>query len=140
MPNKGKHINHNPNSKKNLIPFSPTHKPSPEAYKRGAEKRSQRRKEEKAAAAILKRLLDETVTIEETGQQMTAKEYMLYGVLTQAMKNHDLKAVELVLKLIGELSDQGGVNVGIFNQQVKDILPKDIEAIVKQTMKLADEG
>jgi hypothetical protein len=71
--------------------------------------------------------LSEQIENKKTGEVLTKKEAMLLGVLTKAIKEHDLKAVELVLKLIGELDnkitlDSNGLNIFVADDKHKQML------------------
>lgn len=113
----------NEQSKKNLAKgkkFTGDYQPKPERKSNGKRKANALRKEIEKSAEILKRLLAEEIENPKTGQVLTKKEAMLYGVLVKAIKEHDLKAVELILKLIGELDNKVSLNGSILNILVAD--------------------
>ena len=100
--------------------FSKTNQPNPERISEGRQKQIAEKKEIEKSAEILKRILAEEIENKTTGQVLTKKEAMLYGVLSKAIKEHDLKAVELVLKLIGELDNKISLEGNILNILVAD--------------------
>ena len=63
---------------------------------------------------------------------------MLYTLLSQAIKEKNLKAIEMILKIIGDFSDMPQNNV-VINQPVK-IDKATIDNSIKKIMALADEG
>jgi hypothetical protein len=120
----------NEESKKNLAKgkkFSKDYQPPAENKSRGKQEAIAEKKEIEKSAEILKRILSEQIENKKTGEVLTKKEAMLLGVLTKAIKEHDLKAVELVLKLIGELDnkitlDSNGLNIFVADDKHKQML------------------
>jgi hypothetical protein len=120
----------NEESKKNLAKgkkFSKDYQPPAENKSKGKQEAIAEKKEIEKSAEILKRILSEQIENKKTGEVLTKKEAMLLGVLTKAIKEHDLKAVELVLKLIGELDnkitlDSNGLNIFVADDKHKQML------------------
>lgn len=120
----------NEESKKNLAKgkkFSKDYQPPAENKSKGKQEAIAEKKEIEKSAEILKRILSEQIENKKTGEVLTKKEAMLLGVLTKAIKEHDLKAVELVLKLIGELDnkitlDSNGLNIFVADEKHKQML------------------
>ena len=120
----------NEESKKNLAKgkkFSKDYQPPAENKSKGKQEAIAEKKEIEKSAEILKRILSEQIQNTKTGEILTKKEAMLLGVLTKAIKEHDLKAVELVLKLIGELDnkitlDSNGLNIFVADDKHKQML------------------
>ena len=120
----------NEESKKNLAKgkkFSKDYQPPAENKSKGKQEAIAEKKEIEKSAEILKRILSEQIQNTKTGEVLTKKEAMLLGVLTKAIKEHDLKAVELVLKLIGELDnkitlDSNGLNIFVADDKHKQML------------------
>lgn len=120
----------NEESKKNLAKgkkFSKDYQPPAENKSKGKQEAIAEKKEIEKSAEILKRILSEQIQNTKTGEVLTKKEAMLLGVLTKAIKEHDLKAVELVLKLIGELDnkitlDSNGLNIVVADDEHKQML------------------
>lgn len=120
----------NEESKKNLAKgkkFSKDYQPPAENKSKGKQEAITEKKEIEKSAEILKRILSEQIQNTKTGEVLTKKEAMLLGVLTKAIKDHDLKAVELVLKLIGELDnkitlDGNGLNIFVADEKHKQML------------------
>lgn len=120
----------NEESKKNLAKgkkFSKDYQPPAENKSKGKQEAIAEKKEIEKSAEILKRILSEQIQNTKTGEVLTKKEAMLLGVLTKAIKEHDLKAVELVLKLIGELDnkitlDSNGLNIFVADDEHKQML------------------
>jgi hypothetical protein len=120
----------NEESKKNLAKgkkFSKDYQPPAENKSKGKQEAIAEKKEIEKSAEILKRILSEQIENKKTGEVLTKKEAMLLGVLTKAIKEHDLKAVELVLKLIGELDnkitlDSNGLNIFVADNKHKQML------------------
>jgi hypothetical protein len=120
----------NEESKKNLAKgkkFSKDYQPPAENKSKGKQEAIAEKKEIEKSAEILKRILSEQIQNTKTGEVLTKKEAMLLGVLTKAIKEHDLKAVELVLKLIGELDnkitlDSNGLNIFVADEKHKQML------------------
>lgn len=120
----------NEESKKNLAKgkkFSKDYQPPAENKSKGKQEAIAEKKDIEKSAAILKRILSEKIENKKTGEVLTKKEAMLLGVLTKAIKEHDLKAVELVLKLIGELDnkitlDSNGLNIFVADDKHKQML------------------
>ena len=120
----------NEESKKNLAKgkkFSKDYQPPAENKSKGKQEAIAEKKEIEKSAEILKRILSEQIVNKKTGEVLTKKEAMLLGVLTKAIKEHDLKAVELVLKLIGELDnkitlDSNGLNIFVADDKHKQML------------------
>lgn len=120
----------NEESKKNLAKgkkFSKDYQPPAENKSKGKQEAIAEKKEIEKSAEILKRILSEQIENKKTGEVLTKKEAMLLGVLTKAIKEHDLKAVELVLKLIGELDnkitlDSNGLSIFVADDKHKQML------------------
>lgn len=120
----------NEESKKNLAKgkkFSKDYQPPAENKSKGKQEAIAERKDIEKSAEILKRILSEQIENKKTGEVLTKKEAMLLGVLAKAIKEHDLKAVELVLKLIGELDnkitlDSNGLNIFVADDKHKQML------------------
>ena len=120
----------NEESKKNLAKgkkFSKDYQPPAENKSKGKQEAIAEKKDIEKSAEILKRILSEQIENKKTGEVLTKKEAMLLGVLTKAIKEHDLKAVELVLKLIGELDnkitlDSNGLNIFVADDKHKQML------------------
>ena len=107
--------------------FTDTNQPDPKRISEGRQAEIAEKKEIEKSAEILKRILSEQIENKKTGEVLTKKEAMLLGVLTKAIKEHDLKAVELVLKLIGELDnkitlDSNGLNIFVADDKHKQML------------------
>lgn len=120
----------NEESKKNLAKgkkFSKDYQPPAENKSKGKQEAIAEKKEIEKSTEILKRILSEQIENKKTGEILTKKEAMLLGVLTKAIKENDLKAVELVLKLIGELDnkitlDSNGLNIFVADDKHKEML------------------
>jgi hypothetical protein len=107
--------------------FSKDYQPPAENKSKGKQEAIAERKEIEKSAEILNRLLSENIENSKTGQVLTKKEAMLLGVLAKAIKEHDLKAVELVLKIIGDLDnkitlDSKGLNIFVADDKHKEML------------------
>ena len=107
--------------------FTNTNQPDPKRISEGRQAEIAEKKEIEKSAEILKRILSEQIENKKTGEVLTKKEAMLLGVLTKAIKEHDLKAVELVLKLIGELDkkitlNSNGLNIFVANEETKKLI------------------
>ena len=107
--------------------FTDTNQPDPKRISEGRQAEIAEKKEIEKSAEILKRILSEQIENKKTGEVLTKKEAMLLGVLTKAIKEHDLKAVELVLKLIGELDykitlESNGLNIFVADDKHKQML------------------
>lgn len=107
--------------------FTDTNQPDPKRISEGRQAEIAEKKDIEKSAEILKRILSEQIENKKTGEVLTKKEAMLLGVLTKAIKEHDLKAVELVLKLIGELDnkitlDSNGLNIFVADDKHKQML------------------
>ena len=92
-----------------------------ECQKKSVAKRlenQEKQKEIETSAKILNRLLNKMIKNNKTGEEITQKEAMLLGVLYKAINEHDLKAVEMVLKLIGDLSDKISVDMTARNAEM----------------------
>lgn len=96
----------NEESLKNLekgAKFSKTNQPTGKAKSEGKQKKIAERRENERSAEILNRFLEKVITNSKTGEEMTQKEAMLYGVIHKAIKEKDLKAVELILKITNDM-------------------------------------
>lgn len=87
---------------------------------------------------ILSRLLRKTIKNSKTGEEITQKEAMILTLLNKAIVEKDLKAIEMVLKLIGEFDDANNTNITI-NQPVQ-IDKMELNQALKSIMNLADEN
>lgn len=126
------------NCLKNLKKFTKDYQPTPEAKSKGKLKANAERKEIETSAKILQRLLQNEITNNTTGETITQKEAMLLTLLSQAIKEKNLKAIEMILKIIGDFSDIPQSNV-VINQPVK-IDKATIDNSIKEILTLADEG
>lgn len=106
------------NCLKNLKKFTKDYQPTPEAKSKGKLKANAEKRQIETSAQIISRLLEKEITNKSTGEQLTQKEAMLLGVLYKAINEHDLKAVEMVLKLIGELNDKLSIDMTAKNANV----------------------
>ena len=105
------------------------------------EKRKENIEEEKQienTAKILSRLLMKQIKNNTTGEVITQKEAMILTLLNKAIVEKDLKAIEMVLKLIGEFDDAEKTNITI-NQPIQ-VNKAELKAVVSDIMDLADEG
>lgn len=89
-------------------------------------------------AKILSRLLMKQIKNNTTGEVITQKEAMILTLLNKAIVEKDLKAIEMVLKLIGEFDDAEKTNITI-NQPIQ-VNKAELKAVVSDIMELADEG
>lgn len=107
--------------------FTDSNQPDPKRISEGRQAEIAEKKEIEKSAEIINRLLSENIENKQTGQILTKKEAMLLGVIAKAIKDHDLKAVELVLKLIGDLDnkitlDSKGLNIFVADDKHKQML------------------
>lgn len=105
------------------------------------EKRKENIEEEKQienTAKIISRLLMKKIKNNATGEEITQKEAMILTLLNKAIVEKDLKAIEMVLKLIGEFDDAEKTNITI-NQPIQ-VNKAELKAVVSDIMDLADEG
>ena len=130
-------------SKKNLTGqgrFANNKEIAKECQKLSVAKRKENQKkslEIETSAQILARLLQGEITNNTTGEKITQKEAMLLTLLSQAIKEKNLKAIEMILKIIGDFSEVPQSNLFI-NQPVK-IDKAVIDKSIKEIMTLADE-
>ena len=109
--------------------------------KLAVEKRKENKEEEKQienTTKILSRLLMKQIKNKTTGEVITQKEAMILTLLNKAIVEKDLKAIEMVLKLIGEFDDAEKTNIKI-NQPIQ-VDKAELKAVVSNIMDLADEG
>ena len=107
--------------------FTSDDQPDPKRVSEGRQEQIAEDKELEKSAEILKRLLAEKIENKKTGQVLTQKEAMLYGLLVKAIKEHDLKAIELILKIIGDLDDKisletKGLNIVVADEKLKQAI------------------
>ena len=105
------------------------------------EKRKENIEEEKQienTAKIISRLLMKKIKNNATGEKITQKEAMILTLLNKAIVEKDLRAIEMVLKLIGEFDDADKTNITI-NQPIQ-VNKAELKAVVSDIMDLADEG
>lgn len=86
---------------------------------------------------ILSRLLRKTIKNSKTGEEITQKEAMILTLLNKAIVEKDLRAIEMILKLIGEFDDAEKTNITI-NQPIQ-VNKAELKAVVSDIMDLADE-
>ena len=121
--NDGKFAKGNKEGKK----FTTTYQPTNEAKSQGRQEEIAEKKEIEKSAEILKRILSEEVENKKTGEILTKKEAMLYGLLAKAIKDNDLKAIELILKIIGEFDNKitlesNGLKIFVADDEHKKML------------------
>ena len=112
-----------------------------ECQRLSVEKRKENIEEEKQlenTAKIISRLLMKKIKNNATGEEITQKEAMILTLLNKAIVEKDLKAIEMVLKLIGEFDDAEKTNITI-NQPIQ-VNKAELKAVVSDIMDLADEG
>lgn len=85
--------------------FTPENQPTPENKSVGKRKAIAEKKEIERSALILERLLNKDIVNNNTGEVMTQKEAMLLTLLSQAIKEKNLKAIEMILKIIGDIDN-----------------------------------
>lgn len=89
--------------------YSSEYQPSSEAKKRGWKKKKEEEKEIETSAAIIIRVLQIT-SKNDNGIELTEKEKIIIALVEKA-KNGDVKAIELILKLLGEMpADKQEIN------------------------------
>jgi len=81
--------------------FSKEYQPTGEAKSEGWQAKIAEEKETEKTVIILSRVLQKLVK-DRQGQELTAKEAMLLALLQKALKG-DIRAIELIIKLIGEM-------------------------------------
>lgn len=105
------------------------------------EKRKENIEEEKQienTAKIISRLLMKKIKNNATGEEITQKEAMILTLLNKAIVEKDLKAIEMVLKLIGEFDDANNTNITI--NQPMQVNKQELKEAIQDIMDLADEG
>lgn len=108
--------------------FSDTNQPPPENVSKGRQEQIAEEKDIEKTVVILTRVLQKIVK-DKQGQELTAKEAMLLALLQKALKG-DIKAIELIIKLIGEMpADKQEVTnttpqIVVANQADADILKR----------------
>lgn len=107
--------------------FTSDNQPPPENISKGRQEQIAEDKEIEKSAEILKRILSEEVENKKTGEILTKKEAMLYGLLAKAIKDNDLRAIELILKIIGEFDNKitlesNGLNIFVADDEHKKML------------------
>lgn len=107
--------------------FTADNQPLPENVSKGRQEQIAKKKEIEKSAEILNRLLAEEIKNNKNDKTLTTKEAMLLGVLQKAIKQHDLKAVELVLKIIGDLDnkitlDNKSINIMVADKEHQKML------------------
>lgn len=107
--------------------FTADNQPLPEKVSKGRQEQIAKKKELEKSAEILNRLLAEEIKNNKNDKTLTTKEAMLLGVLQKAIKHHDLKAVELVLKIIGDLDnkitlDNKSINIMVADKEHQKML------------------
>ena len=117
--------------------FSKTKQPNPKKVSEGRKKQIAQKKEIETSAQILIRCLNDEITNSTTGEQITQKEAMLLTLMSLGLKEKNLKAIEMILKIIGDFSEVPQSNLFI-NQPVK-IDKAVIDKSIKEIMTLADE-
>ena len=112
-----------------------------ECQKLSVEKRKENIEEEKQienTAKIITRLLMKKIKNNATGEEITQKEAMILTLLNKAIVEKDLKAIEMVLKLIGEFDDANNTNITI--NQPMQVDKQELKEVIQDIMDLADEG
>ena len=140
---KGMNISENSiqNLKQGQCYFAKSKEIARKCQKLAMEKRKENIEEEKQienTAKILSRLLMKQIKNSTTGEVITQKEAMILTLLNKAIVEKDLKAIEMVLKLIGEFDDADKTNITI-NQPIQ-VNKAELKAVVSDIMDLADEG
>lgn len=107
--------------------FSKEYQPSGENKSAGKLKASAERKEIEKSAQILERLLSKTIVNNQTGEEITQKEAMLLTLLGKAIKEKDLKAMEMILKIIGDMDsklllENKNINITVADAKHKQML------------------
>lgn len=87
---------------------------------------------------ILSRLLTKKIKNNTTGEEITQKEAMVLTLLNKAIVEKDLKAIEMILKILGDFDENNKTSVTI-NQPIQ-INKSELDATIKNIMNLADEG
>lgn len=112
-----------------------------ECQRLSVEKRKENIEKEKQienSVQILSRLLRKTIKNTKTGEEITQKEAMILTLLNKAIVEKDLKAIEMVLKLIGDFGEDNNTNITI-NQPIQ-VNKTELKEVVQDIMDLADEG
>ena len=112
-----------------------------ECQRLSVEKRKENIEEEKQlenTAKIISRLLMKKIKNNATGEEITQKEAMILTLLNKAIVEKDLKAIEMVLKLIGEFDDASNTNITI--NQPMQVNKQELKEAIQDIMDLADEG
>lgn len=117
--------------------FSKEYQPSPAKVSEGKLRANAKLREIETSAMILRRLLQDEIKNNTTGETITQKEAMLLTLLSQGIKEKNIKAIEMVLKIIGDFTEFPQNNV-VINQPVK-IDKAVIDKSIKEIMTLADE-
>jgi len=132
-------------SKKNLkrgIPFSVDNPEyARECNLKAQEARRKNREKQleiEKTVTILSRLLTKKIKNNTTGEEITQKEAMVLTLLNKAIVEKDLKAIEMILKILGDFDDNNKTSVTI-NQPIQ-INKSELDATIKNIMNLADEG
>lgn len=81
--------------------FSATNQPNPENVSKGRQEQLAEAKEVEKTVDILTRVLQKLIT-DKQGKELTAKEAMMLALLQKALKG-DIRAIELIIKLLGEM-------------------------------------
>ena len=81
--------------------FSTTNQPNPENVSKGRQEQLAEAKEVEKTVDILTRVLQKLIT-DKQGKELTAKEAMMLALLQKALKG-DIRAIELIIKLLGEM-------------------------------------
>lgn len=107
--------------------FSKDYQPSGKNKSAGKLKASAERKEIEKSAQILERLLSKTIVNNQTGEEITQKEAMLLTLLGKAIKEKDLKAMEMILKIIGDMDsklllENKNINITVADAKHKQML------------------
>ena len=110
----------NENSLKNLKQFTSEYQPSPQRKSEAQKKYWKEVRENEKSADILNRLLQKAIPNKALGEEITQKENMLYGLLVKAIEERDLKAIELVLKIIGDLDNKLTLD-GLLNTNIQKV-------------------
>ena len=99
--------------------FTETNQPPVENVRTGRRKQIAKEKEIEKTVDIVTRILQKLVK-DKQGNELSAKEAMLLALLQRALKG-EIKAIELIIKLIGEMpSDKIDVKTLGFNVMVAD--------------------
>lgn len=128
------------NLKKGQNYFATSKEVARECQKKSAIKKKEnklKQQEIESSAKILIRLLQGEIKNNTTGETITQKEAMLLTLLSQGIKEKNLKAIEMILKIIGDFTEYSQNNV-VINQPVK-IDKTVIHNSIKEILTLAEE-